>query len=189
MGRTRFFRRLLLAPPLSGKAAIAFSVAAVGLPTLIRYSVNNMVMGADCVPFCPFVLLTVILAGWRYAAVVAVTSALVCDYLFMGVPYQLFESYSDWFATATFLGYCALIIGVISGVRVLVAQCPRRADPDEVSSGIIFSLEGGQAWASWTGADAPVQLGPCDEVAEMMEDFLAQVELGKRLNAKIAARG
>jgi hypothetical protein len=31
-------------------------------------------------------------------------------------------------------------------------------------------------------------LGPCDEVAEMMEDFLAQVELGKRLTAKVVAR-
>lgn len=189
MGRTRFFRRLLVAPPLSGKLAIACTVAAIGLPTLVRYSVNGMVMGVDCLPYCPFVLLSAILMGWRYAAVVALVSVLICDYLFMGVPYQLFESDTDLFAIAVFLSYCSLIIGVVQGVRVLVAQFPRRADPDEVSSGVIFSLEGGQAWASWPGADSPVQLGPCDEVTEMMEDFLAQVELGKRLNAKIAARG
>ncbi len=189
MGRTRFLRRLLLAPPLSGALAIACTIALIGLPTLIRYSVDGMVMGIDCLPYCPFVLLSAILMGWRYAAAVAVGSALICDYLFMGIPYHFFENDTDLFGTGVFLSYCFLIIGLVQGVRMLVAQFPRRADPNEVSSGIIFSLEGGQAWASWTGADAPVQLGPCDEVAEMMEDFLAQVELGKRLNAKIAARG
>jgi hypothetical protein len=87
-----------------------------------------------------------------------------------------------------FLAYCVLVIGLVQVVRKMVATFPRRADPQEESSGIIFSLENGQAWASWTGGDAPVPLGPCDEVAEMMEDFLAQVELGKRLTAKVAAR-
>ena len=189
MGQTRFFRRLLLAPPLSGKLAIACTIALIGLPTLIRYSVKGMVMGVECLTYCPFVLLSAILMGWRYTAVVAVGSALICDYLFIGAPHQFFESDADFFGIGVFLSYCLLIIGAVQGVRMLVPQFPRRADPNEVLSGIIFSLEGGQAWASWTGADAPVQLGPCDEVAEMMEDFLAQVELGKRLNAKIAARG
>lgn len=46
-------------------------------------------------------------------------------------------------------------------------------------SGVVFSVEDGQVWASWYGVDAPVRLGPCDQVVEMMEDFIAQVELGK----------
>ena len=49
------------------------------------------------------------------------------------------------------------------------------------SGGIIFSLEGGRVWASWPGTDSNVVLGTKDEVAEMMRDFLAQVELGERL--------
>jgi hypothetical protein len=188
MGRTRFYRRWLLAPPLSGKFAIACSAAAIAIPTLLRQSVDGMVMGVDCLPYCPFVLISAILMGWRYATVVAIASALVCDYLFMGVHHQLLETRTDWFGMGVFLSYCLLIIGLVEAVRKMVATFPRKAEPDEVWSGIIFSLEGGQAWASWKGADAPVPLGPCDEVAEMMEDFLAQVELGKRLTAKVVAR-
>ena len=187
MGRTRFFRRWLLAPPLSGKLAIACSVAAVGVPTLFRQSIDGMAMGVDCLPYCPFVLVAAVLTGWRYATLMAIASALVWDYLFMG-PHHLLETDTDWFGMGIFLAYCALIIGFVEAVRKLVAGFPRQAERDEVSSGIIFSLEDGQAWASWKGADAPVPLGPCDEVSEMMEDFLAQVELGKRLTAKAVAR-
>ena len=35
--------------------------------------------------------------------------------------------------------------------------------------------------ASWPGAGAPVRMGPEDEVAEMMHDFLAQRELANAL--------
>ena len=147
MGRTRFLRRLLLAPPLSGALAIACTIALIGLPTLIRYSVKGMVMGVECLTYCPFVLLSAILMGWRYTAVVAVGSALICDYLFIGAPHQLFESDADFFGIGVFLSYCLLIIGAVQGVRMLVPQFPRRADPNEVLSGIIFSLAGrpGQA--------------------------------------------
>jgi hypothetical protein len=186
MRRKRFFRSWLLAPPLSGKLAIACSLTAVAVPTLIRLAFDGMVMGVDCVAYTPFVLIAAVLMSWRYAAFVAVSSMLVCDYLFMGLPDRLFESETDWFAMSIFLAYCLLVIGLAQGIRKMVATFPRRADPEEDSSGIIFSLENGQAWASWSGGDAPVPLGPCDEVAEMMEDFLAQVELGKRLTAKIA---
>jgi hypothetical protein len=192
MGRKRLFGKWLLAPPLSGKLAIACTVAAIGMPTLIRHAVDGRVMGENCLAYCPFVLVSAILTGWRYAGLVAVGSVIVCDYLFMGVPNRLFETDSSWFATdwyahVVFLSYCVLSIGVVEAVRKMVANYPRRADPDEESSGIIFSLEDGQAWASWSGGDAPVPLGPCDEVVEMMEDFLAQVELGKRLTARTAS--
>ena len=59
-----------------------------------------------------------------------------------------------------------------------------RIEPDRTESeagGVIFSLEGGRVWASWPGADSNVVLGTKEEVAEMMRDFLAQVELGERL--------
>jgi len=55
-------------------------------------------------------------------------------------------------------------------------------------SGIIFSLEDGQAWASRPGLGIRVRLGPEAEVTEMMHDFLAQQELAERLN-KVAGRG
>lgn len=46
---------------------------------------------------------------------------------------------------------------------------------------IIFSLHEGYVLASWPGTDASVRLGRHDIVAAMMEDFLAQDALGRRL--------
>ena len=46
---------------------------------------------------------------------------------------------------------------------------------------IIFSLLDGYILASWPGTDASVRLGRHELVAAMMEDFLAQDALGKRL--------
>lgn len=50
--------------------------------------------------------------------------------------------------------------------------------PEEV---IIFSLQDGYVLASWPGTDASVRLGRHETVAAMMEDFLAQDALGRRL--------
>jgi len=56
-------------------------------------------------------------------------------------------------------------------------------DRSEFASGqVVFSLENNQAWAGWHGHRTMVQLGTKDDVAEMMEDFLAQLELAERLN-------
>ena len=46
---------------------------------------------------------------------------------------------------------------------------------------IIFSLHDGYVLASWPGTDASVRLGRHETVAAMMEDFLAQDALGRRL--------
>ena len=46
---------------------------------------------------------------------------------------------------------------------------------------IIFSLHDGYVLASWPGSDASVRLGRHEMVAAMMEDFLAQDALGRRL--------
>jgi hypothetical protein len=46
---------------------------------------------------------------------------------------------------------------------------------------VVFSSLNGRVWASWPGTDASVDLGPLDDVTEMMRDFLAQRELGERL--------
>jgi hypothetical protein len=56
----------------------------------------------------------------------------------------------------------------------------------EVQKDIVFSLEDGQVWASWYGREMPVHLGPETDVVPMMQDFLAQFELGRKLAAKNA---
>jgi hypothetical protein len=52
----------------------------------------------------------------------------------------------------------------------------------EPELGIVFSSRDGFVWASWPETDAAVRLGRHDMVAAMMQDFLAQDALGKRLN-------
>ena len=46
---------------------------------------------------------------------------------------------------------------------------------------IIFSERDGYILASWPGTNASVRLGRREMVSAMMEDFLAQAELGQRL--------
>jgi len=38
---------------------------------------------------------------------------------------------------------------------------------------------------SWPGNSSPVRLGPDGEVSEMMQDFIAQVHLGRRFEKMV----
>jgi len=96
---------------------------------------------------------------------------------------------SDLEGVSIFLGYSAFAILVVCIFRMTAARSLRPADSQARASGIVFSLEDGQAWASWYGVDAPARLGSPDEVVPMMEDFPAQVELGKRLQPSLGTRG
>ena len=86
-------------------------------------------------------------------------------------------------AAGVFLGSSAIIIASVTAVRRMIAELQiRRAGATE--GGIIFSLENGQVWASWNGSGPPLRLGSQERVEEMMEDFLAQGELGRRLTGQ-----
>jgi hypothetical protein len=63
-------------------------------------------------------------------------------------------------------------------VRRVVATLQK---PNGSSDGIIFSLDKGEVWASWYGHEQPVRLGSRYPVAKMMDDFLKQEQLAKRL--------
>lgn len=52
---------------------------------------------------------------------------------------------------------------------------------DQPIDSVVFSRESGVVWASWYDNRASVRLGDEEHVADMMADFLAQLELGKRL--------
>jgi len=56
------------------------------------------------------------------------------------------------------------------------------SDRWEPELGIIFSSREGFAWASWPETEVAIRLGRHEMVAAMMQDFLAQDALGKRLN-------
>jgi hypothetical protein len=176
----------LILPPITGKRAIGWSIAAVAVPTLGRALVEGSVTGIAFIPYIPFVLLSAVFLSWKYAAVTAIASAAIADALFVGVPYALVEGPADVFGVVVFLGASLLIIALVQTMRTVVKHHGR---PAGATDGIIFSEERGQAWASWPGASYYVRLGPQDEVAKMMEDYLAQLELAKRLNGAVHDKG
>ena len=170
--------RLLILPPLTGRLALLCAVVAVALPTLVRAAVNGVVTGCEFTPYLPFVLICAILLRWWQAGAVVLASVGILGGLFGGSqPHDL-----DCFVSAAgiFLASSAMMIGIAVSVRHLISALRNRG-ADESAGGIVFSLEKGEVWASWYGHGAPAHLGSQRKVSEMMEDFLAQVEVGKRL--------
>ena len=172
--------RWLQAPPVSGMPALLCGLLLIAFPTLIRAAISGFVTGCEFTPYLPFVLMAAILLPWWQAALVATFSIVILGGLFIGSPSAMlgscFLSSAGIFAAAS-----AAIIATIVLVRLLVRAMQVRG-ADESEGGIVFSLDGGQVWASWYGQGPPVLLGSQRKVSAMMHDFLAQVEIGKRLN-------
>jgi hypothetical protein len=187
VGQTRISKSWLFAPPIHGPWAVALTVVAGLIPVFIRLGMSPQIDDQACTIFCPFVLAISILCGWRWALALAVGTATACNTILMGAPYMFHFQRSEIEGLSTFLGYSVFVVLVIQLFRMTAARSLRQAGAAERASGIVFSLDDGQAWASWYGIDAPVRLGPRDEVVQMMEDFIAQVELGKRLQDSVSA--
>lgn len=186
MSRAELTKRLMM-PSVTGSKAIGFAVLCVAIPTMIRAAVDGFVTGCEFSIFLPFVLVAAIFMEWRYAAIVALASVGLADYLFM-THTAFISGPCDVYVVSVFLTISTLIIGLINGIRVRFSGI-LSTDRSEFASGqVVFSLEDNQAWAGWHGRKAMVQLGTKDDVAEMMEDFLAQLELAERLNSARADR-
>jgi hypothetical protein len=188
MVRVEHLRRWFVAPYIKGARAVCFAVLAVAVPTLIRAAVDGVVTGVVLTPYVPFVLLAANFLGWRPAAFVAIVDAVVADAWFIGPANQLLEGATDVFACTCFLVASAMLIAFVHAMRRLVERSSPAAPEPSRLGGIVFSLEDGVAWASWYGKGTPIPLGPDDEVAEMMEDFLAPWEIGRRLTAARQSR-
>lgn len=177
MRRIDPLRDWLVEPPVKGIAAFFWSIVAIAVPTLVRASLDPFITGCQTIAYIPAVLLSAIFLGWRYTAAVALASAVIIDALFIGSPSLLAEGVCDLFGMGGTLFASALIIGFVEAVRFIVGDLIR-----ERTSGIVFSTADGQAWASWYGRSARVHLGNQHQVAEMMQDYLAQLELAARLS-------
>jgi hypothetical protein len=174
--------RLLLAPPATGRKALLYGLILVAIPTGLRLAFDPAL--GSRLPFSlylPFVVLAGALLTWRSAVAVTIASWLIAIYLFVGkhdgAPFGPIEI----IGLVIFLFSAFLIIALVEAVRTVVENSLRPARPEGFSAPVVFSLERGQVWASWYGSHSWVRLGPEEDVAEMMRDFLAQHELGKRL--------
>lgn len=175
--------RWLQGPPLSGRLALLCGIVAIASATVIRAAIDGMVTGCEFTPYLPFVLISAVLLRWWQAGLVALASAAVLGLLFIGSPDELLESDCFLSSALIFLAASAAMIGsVIIAWRLLLSA--HRAGADESEGGIVFSLEDGEVWACWYGQGPPVLLGSQAKVSSMMEDFLAQIEIGKRLNGR-----
>ena len=170
---------VLAMPVITGPLAALAGLSALSIPTAILSLDHALPAGACCTTYFPFVLISAVLMRPAFALAVAVGSTGLADALFMGPRYQLFESPMDSLGDTASLISAALIIGLVYLFRKVLAESKRQASASP--SGIIFSLEKGDALASWKGSGGPVRLGPHDEVEKMMQDFLAQLEVGRRL--------
>ena len=179
----RILRKALQAAPFSDKVALLFCIAAVAVPTLIRAAVHDLVTSGVFLTYVPFVLLAALLVNPRHAAVVALAAATVADFFFMQPYFALAAGPNDLFSIGVFLITSALIIVIVQTVRNFIEDCLAPDASDEMSR-IIFSEKKGEAWAHWYAERPAVKLGPHKEVAEMMEDYIAQVRLGERLTSK-----
>jgi hypothetical protein len=170
--------RWLLKPAPNAWQALLFILAAIWIPTILRMAVAGSVTGCEFTPYLPFVLIAAMLLPWWEGALVAAGSVVIMGGFVAGTP--AFEMPCFTSAAGIFLAASTVVIGVAVLVRYLIIAMQKRG-ADESLGGIVFSLEKGEVWASWYGQGPPVLLGSQRKVAEMMEDFLAQVEVGKRL--------
>ena len=172
--------RWLRTPLITGRLAFLCGVVAVAVPTIVRAAVDGVVTGCEFTPYLPFVLITALALGWWQAGAVALVSAAIGGVLF-GPAHQHFASSCFMSGAAMFLASSAIMIGVVVLLRRTIAAIQNRGASD---GGVVFSLKGDQVWASWYDQGPPVRLGTEGDVSAMMADFLAQVELGKRLTGQ-----
>jgi len=172
----------LAAPTIKGARALAFGIAMVAVPTAIRAAVDGFVTGCEFTVFLPFVFVSAFFMEWRYAAAVSLACVGLADYLFMAPPPSFLHGPCDTYVVGVYLAASAMMIGAVAVVRKMVAASFSPGDLEDKAGPVVFSLEEDQAWAGWHGRRSTVRLGQKDDVAEMMEDFLAQLELAERLN-------
>jgi hypothetical protein len=173
--------RWLREPIVTGRRALLCCVFAVAFPTLIRATVSGVINGCEFTPYLPFVLVCAVLLRWWQAGAVALAAIAIMGGFFDGTRSFNLPCFAS--AAAMFLASSAVMILIAMLARRVILSLQERG-ADESSGGIVFSLEKGQVWASWYGQGPPVLLGSQRKVSEMMKDFLAQVELGKRLTQR-----
>ena len=178
--------KLLLAPPAIGIRALLYGIVLILVPTAIRQILDSFLAGhLSFLIYVPFVIMAAILLRWTYAAAVALASWAVANVLFLEPRYQFTLDRVEEVSFVVFALSGALLIALVEAVRRIVENSLRPARPDtSFTTPVVFSSERCQALASWYVSDSWVHLRPEDEVAECMQDFVAQRAVAERLHRK-----
>jgi two-component sensor histidine kinase len=81
--RLGFVHRGIVSQRLGFPGQLAWALAAIGVPSLVRLSVSPLVDNLPYLTFFPAVLLATMFLGWRWGLAVVVGCALAGDYLFI----------------------------------------------------------------------------------------------------------
>ena len=163
------FNRWLQGPLTAHWQALLGGMVAVWIPSMIRLAVTGSVAGCEFTPYLPFVLICAILMRWWQAGAVALASVAILGGLFAGTPQFTASCFEP--AAGIFLAASTSMIGIVSLLRRLLAGL--LIDNSASGTGVVFSVEKGDVWATWNGSEAPVRLGSRGTIAEKMESFLA----------------
>src|SRR5690606_33257477 len=102
MDRLPAIRRVILADR-SPWASLGYAAAAVATSTALRWSIDR---GEPLIPFVtyyPAVVLTALLLGWRWGALVALASGIVVNRIFLPEPMRMDLSVHDTILVGLFV--------------------------------------------------------------------------------------
>jgi len=121
MDRIPAFRRVILAD-MSPAAGAIWSAVAVLVPTALRWAIDRGVSGVPFVTYFPAVVLAALFLGWRWGLVVAVASAAVANWIFVGKPWDFSSHPLDLVALGLFALTCAGLVWIGEMARRLVRE-------------------------------------------------------------------
>jgi len=114
-------RRAILADrPVSH--SLMWAALAVAIPTSARWLIDQGEAGAPFITYFPFILLSSLLLGWRYAAAVAILSGFIANRLLRHEPVLWYVGWRDAAMVALFLVTCAMLIAMGEQLRRLVRE-------------------------------------------------------------------
>ena len=121
MHRIAAIRRGILAdiPPLQ---ALGWSALAVAVPTALRWVIDEGSLGVPFLSYFPTLTLAALFLGWRWAAGVALASALVANNLLRDEPLRLYHGGSELVLAGLFVLSCAALVAIGEVARRTVRE-------------------------------------------------------------------
>jgi two-component sensor histidine kinase len=118
----------------SALEGLAWAVLAVAVPTLARWLIDRGEAGVPFVTYFPFILLSALLLGWRYAVPVAVLSGFIANRFLRDEPVLFYVGWRDAVMFTLFVVVCAILIYMGEQLRQLVRELEEAKAREELFS-------------------------------------------------------
>lgn len=101
---------------------LTWAALAIAIPTVARWLIDGGQAGIPFVTYFPFILLSALLLGWRYAVPVVVLSGFLANRLLRDEPVLFYVSWQDAVMVVLFFVICAILIYMGEQLRRLVRE-------------------------------------------------------------------